>query len=64
MKATQNKYLPSKWFYIGIIFISVLGLLAANAYGYAKGLIFLPYILLIWAIGRNYQEKKNPDKIT
>jgi len=64
MKATENKYFPSKWFYIATGFILFLGLLIGNAYGWWKSLVFLPYIILVWAIGRNYQEKKNPDKIT
>lgn len=63
MKALQNKVLPSKWFYISIAVLLAVMLLIWNAYGWTKAIVMLPYIGLIYVLGRDHQKKKNPDLI-
>lgn len=64
MKATENKLLPSKYYYISIGFLGLISLLFYLSRGWVEAALFIPYILLIYIIGRNYQEKQNPDKIS
>jgi len=63
-KALENKLLPHKIFYQGIVLISLIAL----HYGLSRHWIFtamyLPFLAVLLSIGLVFQKKHNPDKIT
>jgi hypothetical protein len=64
MKAvTENKILPTKYYWFGIFFLSFLAFMAYIYMEPVHAALFLPYILLIYFIGRHKQENRNPEKI-
>lgn len=63
MKATENKLLPNKWYYISLTLLLVIDSLFLVYRGWLQAAALAPYIILIYVLGRNYQKKKNPDQI-
>lgn len=64
MKAMEKKFLPSKTYWFCLAFILFEALIVWNYFGLFETIAVLPYGILIYAIGRYKQQKRNPDKIS
>lgn len=61
--ATENKVLPSKTYWVSLIFISFMMVLTLMHRHWAQALVFAPLLIMVYMIGRYNQENRNPDKL-
>jgi hypothetical protein len=61
--ATENKILPTKWYWISLGVVGSLAVLTFVFMRWVLATVFIPLLALIYFIGRHNQENRNPDMV-